>query len=123
CAPPLWRTGMASQRTAKSADRTLMSVIRTALSLITFGFTIYQFFERLLDSNVIDNANAGRNFGFSLVILGVAMLILGIIYHLQFMYGLRIQREEMTQEGLIHGQSTSRCRRRSSSPFCCFFSA
>jgi hypothetical protein len=33
------------------------------------------------------------------------MMILGIIYHLQFMRGLRIQREEMTQEGLIHGQS------------------
>ena len=34
------------------------------------------------------------------------MMILGIIYHLQFMLGLRIQREEMTQEGLIHGQGT-----------------
>ena len=99
------RTGMSFQRTRMSADRTLMSVIRTALSLITFGFTIYQFFERLVDSNVIRNANAGRNFGVTLVFLGVGMLILGIIYHLRFMYGLRIQREEMTQEGLIHGQS------------------
>ena len=33
------------------------------------------------------------------------MMILGITYHLQFMRGLRIQREEMTQEGLIHGES------------------
>ena len=33
------------------------------------------------------------------------MLVLGIIYHLQFMYGLRTQREEMMEEGLIHGQS------------------
>ena len=99
------RTGMSFQRTRMSADRTLMSVIRTALSLITFGFTLYQFFERLLDSNVIRNANAGRNFGLALVFLGVFMLALGIIYHLQFMYGLRIQREEMTQEGLIHGAS------------------
>jgi putative membrane protein len=41
----------------------------------------------------------------ALVLLGVGMLVLGIIYHLRFMYGLRIQREEMTQEGLIHGQS------------------
>ncbi|MGH7485261.1 MAG: YidH family protein [bacterium] len=99
------RTGMSFQRTRMSADRTLMAVIRTALSLITFGFTIYQFFERLVDSSVIRNANAGRNFGFALVCLGVGMLILGIIYHLRFMYGLRIQREEMTEEGLIHGQS------------------
>lgn len=99
------RTGMSFQRTRMSADRTLMSVIRTALSLITFGFTLYQFFERLVDSAVIRNANAGRNFGLALVFLGVGMLMLGIIYHLQFMYGLRVQREEMTQEGLIHGQS------------------
>ena len=53
------RTGMSFQRTRLSADRTLMSVIRTALSLITFGFTLYQFFERLVESNVIGNAGAG----------------------------------------------------------------
>src|SRR5689334_10381636 len=99
------RTGMSFQRTRMSADRTLMSVIRTALSLITFGFTLFQFFQRLVDSNVIHNASAGRNFGLALVFLGVGMLVLGIVYHLQFMYGLRIQREEMAQEGLIHGQS------------------
>lgn len=99
------RTGMSFQRTRMSADRTLMAVIRTALSLIAFGFTLYQFFERLLDSSLIRNANAGGNFGVALVFLGVGMLVLGIIYHLQFMYGLRIQREEMAQEGLIHGQS------------------
>ena len=99
------RTGMSFQRTRLSADRTLMSVIRTALSLITFGFTLYQFFERLVESNVIGNAGAGRNFGFALVVLGVGMMILGIIYHLRFMYGLRIEREEMTEEGLIHGES------------------
>jgi putative membrane protein len=99
------RTGMSFQRTRLSADRTLMSVIRTALSLITFGFTIYQFFERLIGSNLIGNTEAGRNFGLALVFLGVGMLVLGIIYHLHFMYGLRIQREEMTAEGLIHGES------------------
>jgi putative membrane protein len=99
------RTGMSFQRTRMAADRTLMAVIRTALSLITFGFTIYQFFERLADSNVIRNAAAGRNFGLALLFLGVGMLVLGILYHLWFMYGLRVQRVEMTAEGLIHGQS------------------
>jgi putative membrane protein len=99
------RTGLSFQRTRMSADRTLMSVIRTSLSLITFGFTLFQFFERLLDTNVIRNANAGRNFGLALVVLGVGMLVLGIIYHLHFMHGLRNLREEMTEEGLIHGQS------------------
>ena len=41
------RTGMSFQRTRMSADRTLMSVIRTSLSLISFGFTIFQVFEKL----------------------------------------------------------------------------
>jgi putative membrane protein len=99
------RTGMSLQRTRMSADRTLMSVIRTSLSLITFGFTLYQFFERLVDVNVIANASAGRNFGIALVCLGIGMMVLGITYHLHFMYGLRLQREEMTELGLIHAQS------------------
>ena len=43
------RTGMSFQRTRMSADRTLMSVIRTSLSLISFGFTIFQVFEKLRD--------------------------------------------------------------------------
>jgi putative membrane protein len=99
------RTGMSFQRTRLSADRTLMSVIRTSLSLIGFGFTIYQFFEKLRESNVVTHAHAARNFGTALVWLGIAMLVLGIFYHVQFMRGLRKLRHEMTDDGLIHGQS------------------
>jgi len=99
------RTGMSFQRTRMSADRTLMSVIRTSLSLIGFGFTIYQFFQKLKESNVLAHAHAARNFGTALVWLGIAMLVLGIIYHVQFMRGLRKTRDEMTEGGLIHGQS------------------
>jgi putative membrane protein len=98
------RTGMSFQRTRMSADRTLMSVIRTSLSLISFGFTIFQVFAKLGESQHSGSAPA-RNFGIALVLLGIAMLVLGIGYHLSFMRGLRIQREEMTAAGLIHGQS------------------
>jgi putative membrane protein len=99
------RTGMSFQRTRMSADRTLMSVIRTSLSLISFGFTIFQVFEKLRDHNVIAHAGSGRNFGVTLVGLGILMLIGGIAYHLQFMFGLRHEREAMTEAGLIHGKS------------------
>jgi putative membrane protein len=99
------RTGMSFQRTRLSADRTLMSVIRTSLSLIGFGFTIFQFFQRLREQDVITKAAAPRNFGLALVWLGVLMLILGIAYHVQFMLGLRHLRHSMAQEGLIHGES------------------
>jgi putative membrane protein len=99
------RTGMSFQRTRMSADRTLMSVIRTAISLIGFGFTIFQFFQKMKEANVIARANAPRNFGLALVSLGIGMLVLGIIYQLLFMTGLRKTREDMKAEGLIHGES------------------
>lgn len=99
------RTGMSFQRTRMSADRTLMSVIRTSLSLISFGFTIFQFFEKLRDQQVLTSAASARNFGIALVLLGIGMLVLGIIYHAQFMLGLRIERNQMAEDGLIHGES------------------
>jgi len=99
------RTGMSFQRTRMSADRTLMSVIRTSLSLISFGFTIYQVFEKLRDQSVITHASAARNFGFALVSLGILMLVVGIVYHIQFMMHLREQRMEMMADGLVHGES------------------
>lgn len=99
------RTGMSFQRTRMSADRTLMSVIRTSLSLISFGFTIFQVFEKLRDQAVITHAGAARNFGVTLVALGIVMLIGGIVYHVQFMVHLREQREAMIADGLVHGES------------------
>ena len=99
------RTGMSFQRTRMSADRTLMSVIRTSLSLISFGFTIYQVFEKLRDAGTIAHAAAPRNFGVALVLLGIAMLVIGIVYHVQFMLGLRQERRAMKAAGLVHAES------------------
>ena len=99
------RTGMSFQRTRLSADRTLMSVIRTSLSLITFGFTIYQVFEKLQASHVFESGAAPRNFGMALIVLGLVMLIVGIVYHLQFMLALRGERRRMVQDDLIYGES------------------
>lgn len=100
------RTGMSFQRTRMSTDRTLMSVMRTSISLISFGFTIGQFFERLREAKILPQESAApRNFGVALVALGIAMLVLGIIYHLHYMRTLRAERIAMTQEGLIHGES------------------
>jgi putative membrane protein len=99
------RTGMSFQRTRMSADRTLMSVIRTSLSLISFGFTIYQVFQKLRDQQLLTGAAPARNFGVALVALGIAMLVIGIVYQVQFMIGLREERRAMTAAGLIHGES------------------
>jgi len=99
------RTGMSFQRTRLSADRTLMSVIRTSLSLISFGFTIFQVFEKAHQAEIIRSSLAARNFGQVLVMLGTLMLGLGIVYHVQFMAGLRRERAQMKADGLIHGES------------------
>jgi inner membrane protein YidH len=99
------RTGMSFQRTRMSADRTLMSVIRTSLALISFGFTIFQVFQKLRDQSLLTSATPARNFGMALVSLGIAMLVIGIIYHVQFMLGLRRERKTMTHAGLIHAES------------------
>jgi putative membrane protein len=100
------RTGMSFQRTRMSADRTLMSVIRTSLSLIGFGFTIFQFFRHLGEAQILSGgAGAARKFGIALVFIGVAMLVLGIAYHVHFMLGLRAQRRRMMAAKIVHGES------------------
>ena len=62
------RTGMSFQRTRMSADRTLMSVVRTSLSLISFGFTIFQFFSKLVAVNLETKTSAVRHFAVALVL-------------------------------------------------------
>ena len=99
------RTGMAFQRTRMAADRTLMAVIRTSLSLISFGFTIYQIFEKLREHGVLSGDKSARNFGTTLVLLGIGMLVVGIIYHGLFMLGLREERANLKSIGLIYGRS------------------
>jgi putative membrane protein len=99
------RTGVSFQRTRLSADRTLMSVIRTSLSLISFGFTIFQIFEKAYQAQIIKSATAARSFGQALILVGTLMLALGIAYHVQFMAGLRRERAQMKADGLVHGES------------------
>lgn len=99
------RTGMAFQRTRMAADRTLMAVMRTALSLLGFGFTIYQFFQKLTESGQITHDHAARRFGTALVILGILMLAGGIAYHASYMMELRRVRNDMKAEGILHGKT------------------
>ena len=51
------------------------------------------------------SGNAPLHFGIALVLLGIAMLAVGIVYHLKFMIGLRNEREQMKRDGLIHAES------------------
>src|ERR1700735_2533906 len=88
-------TGLAVQRTRMAADRTLMAVIRTSLSLISFGFTIFNLAQELRKENILKISTKVLHFGVGLVLLGIVMLALGIIFHVQFMYGLRLERKKL----------------------------
>jgi putative membrane protein len=99
-------TSLALQRTRLAADRTLMAVIRTALSLISFGFTIFKLAESLQEEKILKfHENAIPHFGITLVLLGIIMLGIGIVYHVQFMIGLRTSRKELIGDALIHGKN------------------
>ncbi len=84
------RTGMSFQRTRMSADRTLMSIIRTSLSLISFGFTIYQVFNKLREAGLVTEGLVRGKSKFpasltlitALVLLGIGCIaIAGIMWH------------------------------------------
>jgi len=94
-------TELSFQRTRLSAERTLMSVIRTSLALISFGFTIHQVFKKLAESQALTGWEAARNFGVALVALGIAILALGLSYHVTFMKGMRHTRNDMIRNGMI----------------------
>ena len=96
------RTAMSFERTAMSSDRTLMSVVRTSLSLIAFGFTIFQFFHLLNDKFLkAPLTTEPRLFAAALIILGVALLTLGIFNHLREANARRRRRQQLCDKGLI----------------------
>lgn len=79
------RTGIAFERTRMAADRTLMAMVRTSLSLIGFGFTIHTAFQKLAESSAVPmKHDSARNFGLALIVIGVAMLAMGIASHIKF---------------------------------------
>ena len=97
------RTAMSLQRTILSQDRTLLSILRTSLSLITFGFTIYQFLGKLgqTETQHAVTAASARNFGATLIILGVILLIAGLWSHFRALAVLRTRRRQLHGEGLL----------------------
>jgi putative membrane protein len=69
-------------RTRLALERTLMAWARTSVSLIGFGFTIVQFFERVLSSASpsvpVLLPEAPRNFGLALIASGILGLVISL---------------------------------------------
>jgi putative membrane protein len=70
-------------RTRLSIERTLLSWTRTGVSLIGFGFTIYQFFQKLQEATAPEAARpeAPRNFGLALIGAGIGALVIALWQH------------------------------------------
>ena len=87
-------TKLALDRTRLAHERTLMAWIRTATSLITFGFTIYKFFQYLVEKGQgeqRDRLIGPRGFGLIMIGMGLFALLLATISHRRDMQALRHQ--------------------------------
>ena len=85
-------TELALDRTRLAHERTLMAWIRTATSLITFGFTIYKFFQYLVEKGQgeqRDRLIGPRGFGLIMIGMGLFALLLATISHRRDMQALR----------------------------------
>lgn len=64
-------------RTRMSTERTLMSWIRTSTALIGFGFTIFQFFDKLPEMSsgaLVVRPETPRYLGLTLILAGILAL-------------------------------------------------
>jgi putative membrane protein len=87
-----FRVVAALVRTAFSSEQSLMSWIRTSLSLFTFGFSITQFFYHLDQRQPgAEFLSSPRRLGMSLVGLGILVLLLAMVEHVQRMRKMKKQ--------------------------------
>jgi putative membrane protein len=93
-------TELALDRTFLAHERTLMAWIRTSTSLISFGFSIYKFFQYLVETGVAARPGrllGPREFAIGMISVGVVALGLAVIEHrrdyrlLEATYGKRHQ--------------------------------
>lgn len=95
------RTSLSFERTRMATDRTLMATVRTSLSLISFGFTINEVFQKLDERPGALRDHSPHYFGLGLVLLGVAMLVMGILGHRRFLRALADRKARLLQLGLV----------------------
>lgn len=77
-------TRLAAERNRLALERTLMAWTRTSTSLIAFGFTIYQVFQTLADSERLSAPRVSPQLiGAVMIVAGLVALILAWVQHRQ----------------------------------------
>jgi uncharacterized membrane protein YidH (DUF202 family) len=100
-------TSLAIERTLMAAERTLMAWIRTGLSMLSFGFTIYKFLlyiKESLSASVL-RAQGPRRFGISLIALGTASIMFGLIEYYQLVKSINADHRRPRSFALLVGAS------------------
>jgi putative membrane protein len=75
------QASLAFERTLISIDQYLMGAIRTSLALITFGFALVLFFHQVSGEVGVNLRVPARNFGLSLVAMGIGLIVVGLHGH------------------------------------------
>ena len=84
------RTDLAVERTRIAHERTLMAWVRTSTSMITFGFTIYKFFQELVEKTPHHrHILSPRDLALALIGVGTLALLLAMWQHQQDMKELK----------------------------------
>jgi putative membrane protein len=95
------QASLAFTRTLVSIDQSLMSAIRTSLSLIAFGFAMAWFLHRMSGSVGVDLRTPARNFGFSLIAMGVALITIGLVENHRRFAELKSQMDDLYRRKLL----------------------
>jgi inner membrane protein YidH len=77
-------TELSLDRTFMAHERTLMAWIRTSTSLISFGFSIYKFFQYLVESGRAlrpDGFFGPRQFAIIMISIGIITLGIAVLEH------------------------------------------
>jgi inner membrane protein YidH len=79
-------TELSLDRTFMAQDRTLMAWVRTSTSLISFGFTIYKFFQYLIETGTVFRIHkvfGPREFAIIMISIGVCALGVAVLEYSQ----------------------------------------
>ena len=85
-------TRLAAERNRLALERTLMAWTRKATSLIAFGFTIFQIFQYLSESERLAAPFVSPQLvGTVMIVIGITALILAWVQHRQELAALRVE--------------------------------
>ena len=95
------QASLAFERTLVSLDQSLMGAIRTSLALITFGFGLVLFFHQLSGETGVNLRIPARNFGLSLVAMGIGLVTIGLVGHRRRFASLKAKMDDLYRRQLL----------------------